>query len=458
MPVPKLVSLFIERAHQRYLGLGLWVVAFVIVLAVVAGLWSQFIAHAMSTEAQRLLEPQLRLRQSVSATLDEMKLHLTADPCSPQYHDQLRDIAYLPDGLNEFVYAPEGIARCSVNADFAPYNLGAPDVRDDTNDVSIYYDYPLDFMRRVGLVGTIILFDEIGIILSRQPTLPISTKWLQFEQVDLSSDGSYWHDAGQRGIYDEALKAGSWGSRLPLRKGAFYSVDCLPSGLTCIATSAPLSEAFRTNLNIVLFSILLSAVVALAASSQLHALLRRFWSFETRFRRHFTRQSILCTYQPILSLSTGKISGCEVLVRWQDVDGSIIYPDQFLPLVEKHGLGRLLTEYVVARAYEELSDKVPKQYRLQVNFNVFPRDLNASWLRETLRRFEALEGRLAPVVEIVETDAMQIEHAQREIDALHRFGIKTHLDDFGTGYSNIENLARLPIDGVKLDRSFAMAA
>jgi EAL domain-containing protein (putative c-di-GMP-specific phosphodiesterase class I) len=62
------------------------------------------------------------------------------------------------------------------------------------------------------------------------------------------------------------------------------------------------------------------------------------------------------------------------------------------------------------------------------------------------------------VVEVVETDQMQIEHALQQIDALHRLGIKTHLDDFGTAYSNIETLARLPIDGVKLDRSFAMAA
>ena len=116
-----------------------------------------------------------------------------------------------------------------------------------------------------------------------------------------------------------------------------------------------------------------------------------------------------------------------------------------------------MTEFVVARAHAELSGTVPLQYQLQVNFNIFPRDLDALWISNTLQLFDTLEARFNPVVEIVETDAMQIEHAQSEIQALQRLGVKTHLDDFGTGYSNIENLARLPIDGVKLDRSFAMA-
>ena len=100
----------------------------------------------------------------------------------------------------------------------------------------------------------------------------------------------------------------------------------------------------------------------------------------------------------------------------------------------------------------------PAPIRLQVSFNIFPRDLDAVWLRDVLRVFETLDQRFDAVIEIVETDLLQTEHAQRQIDALRRFGIKTHLDDFGTGYSNIENLARLRVDGVKLDRSFAMSA
>lgn len=455
--MPKFVSLLIDKSHQRYLGFGLWVATFTVLLLVVAVLWGQLITQTMSVEAKALLEPHERLRQNVSSTLAEMKVRLTAEPCSPAFHDQLREIAYLPDGLNEFLYAPAGIANCSVNADFAPHNLGTPDVRDDAEDVSIYYDHPLDFIRPTGLVGTIVLFGDIGIVVPRQASLSSSTDWVHFELVDRSSDGKYWYDGGQAGIYDQALQDGPWGRYLPLQNGAFFAVDCLADGRTCVATTAPLSEVFGANGDLILLSIVLSAIVALAISGQLHALLRRFWSFDARFLRNFKQQNIICTYQPIVSLAAGKITGCEVLVRWRDLDGAMIYPDQFLPLVEKHGLGKRLTEYVVACAYAELSGKVPEPYRLQVNFNVFPSDLDAVWLRDTLRPFDVPEGRFDPVVEIIETESMQIEHAQSQIDALHRFGIKTHLDDFGTGYSNIENLARLPVAGIKLDRSFAMA-
>jgi EAL domain-containing protein (putative c-di-GMP-specific phosphodiesterase class I) len=101
---------------------------------------------------------------------------------------------------------------------------------------------------------------------------------------------------------------------------------------------------------------------------------------------------------------------------------------------------------------------VPPQVKLQVNFNIFPADLDAGWLRDLMVIFENSGSRFNIVVEIVESDQVDVDRAQREIASLRRYGIHTHLDDFGTGYSNIQNLATLAIDGVKLDRSFAMAA
>lgn len=455
--MPKFVSLLIDRTHQRYLAVGLWVFALTVVLFAGSVLWGQFINQTMSIEALRMLEPQARVRQSVSSTMVELKARLTAPPCSPVYHEQLRQIAFLPDGLNEFLYAPGGVARCSVNADFPPYELGAPDVHDTINGTMIWYDHPLDFMGQAPLAGSIILIGDIGIVVSEPPPVPVVNNWVHFEQVDLSSAGGTWHRRGETGIYAAARKAGPLAAYLPLPDGAYYSVSCIDGSLTCVATTAAVADVIAANWQAIAIGIVLGGLLALGISTQLHALLRHYWGFEARFRRHFKPRNIICTYQPILSLATGRISGCEVLVRWRDVDGSTVFPDQLLPIVEKHGLGRRLTEFVVDRAFEELSAQVPPGYRLQVNFNIFPHDLDAIWVRETLRPFAGLEQRFNPVVEIVESDAIQIEHAQREIEALRRAGIRTHLDDFGTGYSNIENLARLPVDGVKLDRSFAMA-
>jgi len=369
----------------------------------------------------------------------------------------LRDIAYLPDGLNEFVYAPGGVVKCSVDADVAAYSLGVPDVRTEAPNVSIWYDKPLDFLGRTRLIGTILVRDDLGIIVPPQPIPDVSSSWLSFEVLAVAGD-NYRHRAGVTGIFANAKAAGPLAGYLPLHQAAFFSLLCAPNGASCVATKAPLSAVLAEHLPNIVLGFVISALLAMGLSGQLHALIRRYWSFEARFRRHFKPQTIICTYQPILSLATSKISGCEVLVRWRDVDGSVVFPDQFLPVVEKHGLGRLLTEYVVQRAFKKLSTQVPEQQRPQVNFNIFPRDLDAAWLRDMLAGFAALETRFDPVVEIVETDEVDIAHAQHEIKALRRYGIKTHLDDFGTDYSNIQNLAVLDIAGVKLDRSFAMAA
>lgn len=457
--MPRFVSLFIDRAHQRYLGLGLWLAIFAIILAVASLAGGQLVNQKMSTEAARMLEPHMRLRQSVAATFSAIRQSVTAAPCSAAFHEQLRQIAFLPDGLNEFLSVSDGVVRCSVASDLAPYDLGKPDVVSDRNGIAIWYDQTLDFLGRPGLIGTILVDNGIGIVAPPVAQVAPTAEWIRTQTVDVAASGGYWPRAGEAGIYGSVRAgAGFWAGYLPLHRGAYGAITCLTEGTLCIATTATLGKVVAANIVPIALTLLLGAFLALGISGQIHALLRRYWSFEARFHRHFTPQSILCTYQPILSLATGKISGCEVLVRWRDVDGTTIYPDQFLPVVEKLGLGRQLTEYVVARAHDELSSQIPTHYRLQVNFNIFPRDLDAIWLRNTLRAFEPLSPRFEAVIEIVETDLLQTEHAQREIDALRRFGIKTHLDDFGTGYSNIENLARLPVDGVKLDRSFAMAA
>ena len=455
--MPKFVSLVIDQAHRRYLAFGLWVITFAVVLLAGAALCGQLINQRMTVDAGQMLEPHHRLHKSISSTFTAMKQTATAEPCSSTFHEQLHEIAFLPDGLSEFLFISKGMALCSVTSDFEPYDLGTADHL-DSSGAQIWYDRPLDFIGRPGLLGTILAHSGFGIVVPPQPKPTLSTNWTRFELVNITQGGEHWHRAGQAGIYSLASTAGPLAGYLPVHGGAYLSIACVPGGRTCVATSADLTDFVMANWLQLMLGILLSAFLAQGISGQVNALLQRFWSFEARFRRHFNAESVLCTYQPILSLATGKISGCEVLVRWRDVDGAIIYPDQFLPVVERFGLGRQLTQYVVACAYQELSIGVPADQHLQINFNIFPRDLDADWLRDTLQCFELQRPHFGIVVEIVETDQMQIEHAQEHIEALRHLGIETQLDDFGTAYSNIENLARLPVSGVKLDRSFAMAA
>ena len=95
--------------------------------------------------------------------------------------------------------------------------------------------------------------------------------------------------------------------------------------------------------------------------------------------------------------------------------------------------------------------------RLEINFNVFACDLDSARLLRIFSRFLEGERQFDLAVELVESQEIDFENAQRAIQELGRAGVKAYIDDFGTGYSSIERVATLAVHGVKLDRSFAMA-
>jgi sensor c-di-GMP phosphodiesterase-like protein len=453
----KFATLFIDRSYERLVGAALWLLVFILTLTGAAGLAAFQVNRTMLGELNAAILPQIEIRDHLHSTVAAMQRIVTAPPCSALFRDQLREIAFLPDGLSEFLYAPGGIARCSASSDFAPHDLGVPDLKSEDRNFSIWYETELDFLGLPNLTGTIVLIGSFAAVVPQPQPPQAVAPWLTVELISLSSSGAFWHRGGEPGVYEQSRSAGPLAGLLPLKDGSFFARLCILDGITCVAAKARLSDVISANLAYIFMGFALCAVLALVISGQLHAILRRTWSFEARFLRHFKAPNIICTYQPIKALVSDTISGCEVLVRWRDIDGTTVFPDQFLPIIARHNLGRQLTRFVVDRAFHELSASVPTHLKLQVNFNIFPRDLDAAWLRETLSCFDPMVDRFKVVVEIVESDEVEIEHAQREIEALRRAGIKTHLDDFGTGYSNIQNLASLALEGVKLDRSFAMS-
>ena len=100
---------------------------------------------------------------------------------------------------------------------------------------------------------------------------------------------------------------------------------------------------------------------------------------------------------------------------------------------------------------------MPRNLRLQINFNVFACDLDSATLLRIFSKFLSGERQFDLAVELVESHEINFEDAQRAIQELGRAGIKVYIDDFGIGYSSIERVATLSVHGVKLDRSFAMS-
>ena len=455
----KFIRIFISERHLLLIRIGVWSLTFVLTLGLLAMLAAHQLGEAMASLSRSGLEQSARQTHAVDFALSLLKTQATAAPCTPAFRDQLRQVAYLPDGLNEFLYAPGGQVQCSVSIDrFAvPFDLGRPDIAAaKPGDLSFWIDRNLEFVRLIGLAGTVELSEPFAVVVPSQKLGADVPSWMSFETVLAAPDGRWWHRGGEAGLYEraKATQAGGWSLA-----GAFslHRLSCDESGLNCIAIEAATGDVFKLNLGLAAMALVFAALLAGWLAERSNGAIRRYWSLEARFRRHLDARSIVCAYQPIMNLKTGEMTGCEVLARWRDVDDTVLLPDKFLAIVEKHDLTRHFTRMVAERAFAELSAALPPDRRLQVNFNIFPRDLDCTALRQIFATFEPARERFQLVLEIIESDALVVDEVQREIDALRRAGIKVCIDDFGTGFSNIHNLAALTVDCVKLDRAFAMA-
>jgi diguanylate cyclase (GGDEF)-like protein/PAS domain S-box-containing protein len=165
-------------------------------------------------------------------------------------------------------------------------------------------------------------------------------------------------------------------------------------------------------------------------------------------------------YQPVIILSTGAISGVEALVRWKHTHRGLIYPMEFIPLVEETGLIVRIGKWILEEACHEavrLHRKFPKYPPLTMSVNISAHQLQHPGLIEEVR--EALESSgLDPgslVLELTETAMMaDTEMAILKLNQLKEIGVKLAIDDFGTGYSSLNYLRRFPVDILKVDKSF----
>lgn len=451
-----LARFFVSERYRRMIVGLIWLVVFVLTLSVVVSISVLNLRDTLRQESEDSLADLVRLRTNVLSTFEKMDEWLTAAPCSPAYLEQLRRVAYLPDGINEFLYARDGNIICSVNVGTLanPFPMGPPDISSaNPYGISFWLDRDLGFLGSPGIVGTLVRRGAHVMIVPPEPMPSAYPSWMEQELVVRTRDDQWWHRGGAHGVFEAANRAsGLWG--LP-QAGGYYHAECDPVGLHCVASRVELGSFVSSGLLGAIFLVLGSGVFAAMSTAILNGQLQRYWAFDARFRRHL-KEGIECAYQPIISVRSGEIIGCEVLVRWRDLDGTLVYPDAFLDIVEEAGLTLALTHAVVEKGLREIQGRM-KRDAFQVNFNIFPRDFSIETLDKVFPPDAPGLEDLKIVVELVETAQMPLATIQNAIAHLRERGISTYIDDFGVGYSNMQNLAMLDIDGVKIDRSFAMA-
>jgi diguanylate cyclase (GGDEF)-like protein/PAS domain S-box-containing protein len=192
----------------------------------------------------------------------------------------------------------------------------------------------------------------------------------------------------------------------------------------------------------------------------MHALALTRLQMETDLRKGVERQEFSLHYQPIVSLRTGRISGVEALLRWEHPERGWISPADFVPTAEETGIILAMGRRVLADACRQLAAwqaAVPRAGRLSVSVNLSVKQFAQADLLEQVQgalEATAIDPRLLrlEVTESVIVD--NLEGAAATLQRLKGLGVQVHLDDFGTGYSSLSSLHRLPIDALKVDRSF----
>jgi diguanylate cyclase (GGDEF)-like protein len=165
-------------------------------------------------------------------------------------------------------------------------------------------------------------------------------------------------------------------------------------------------------------------------------------------------------YQPIVDLQTGVASGAEALIRWRHPTRGLLPPAEFLAVAEESGLILPIGNWVFDEACRQMKawrlddeEAVPFVMSLNVSNRQFWRGEVMDSVGECLKRWGLDPGRLA--IEITEGVVMHdVKLACTMLNGLHLMGVQVHVDDFGTGYSSLEALHDLPIDALKIDRSF----
>ena len=161
-------------------------------------------------------------------------------------------------------------------------------------------------------------------------------------------------------------------------------------------------------------------------------------------------------YQPHVDLSTGEVTGCEALLRWNHPRRGLLGPDDFIPFAEETGIITTVDAWVMRKAFAVAGELSAFRPGFRLYFNVSGRTAGDPRLVHAF--VDAARGgvSLANIgLEITETDVMRdVEGTRRVFRSLRRLNVRVAIDDFGTGYSSLSSLKRLPVDIVKIDRSF----
>jgi diguanylate cyclase (GGDEF)-like protein len=183
-------------------------------------------------------------------------------------------------------------------------------------------------------------------------------------------------------------------------------------------------------------------------------------TLENQLRQAVDRGEFVLHYQPKVSLASGKLTGVEALIRWNDPRTGLVPPGRFIPMLEETGLIHEVGRWALRQAIAGyLGWKARGLAAVRVAVNVSPLQLRHRGFIAEIEGLIGIDAQAACGLELEITESLIMEDVRNSIasmQAIRAIGVRVAIDDFGTGFSSLSYLARLPVDTLKIDRSFVL--
>lgn len=414
-------------------------------LAAVVYLSWRLAVYDRQAQLQTVAEQALAHALDVYADAERTLRSLAAtdfEPCSPGHLRRLRDLSVNSLAVDNLALVKDGILQCDAwgpapwRLPISPPDLVLPD------QVGLSFGRLTPFSPRRPML-VLALGDHRALVDQERFIHPPSGVGIR---VDLRAPDGFALNrlpATERA----AREAGEVFDRLSAR------VEDKGWSVVASARAPTLAGQFQAMkfalLPAALFFALLSILLALW-------LARRRMSPRNELELAIRNREFIAHYQPIVELDTGRCIGGEALIRLVRPDGSVLRPDIFIPLAEDTGLVQPMTDLLLDLVIADLGDVLRANRRLHIAINLCAADIVSG------RILDVLESKLAGTgieprqiwLEATERSLMDIDGARRTLAELRRRGHLTAIDDFGTGYSGLTYLEKLPVDALKIDKSF----
>ncbi|ADO49582.1 EAL domain-containing protein [[Enterobacter] lignolyticus] len=448
---------------RRMVSLVIGVLILSVLLPVILSVWlahyqaeKDFI-NDLNTYGERVIMRTKRVVDQAKTALVEIDAY-QGTPCSEGHLKAMRQIVYVQRYVQEVIWLEGLKPMCSSMESKSSKIHFSPPTRSTHDGYRIWLTSENDLGIRHNMVALasknhMVMIDPdsfVDVISFSSWAINVALIARDSEKIISENhdfDLALWRQAQREG--DSSL----------IKNGNLYDFRDYPDlGISLViwASTKPLTASWHRQ---TLIWLPVGLLVSLAGAWLIVRVLRRLQSPYYNLLDAINGRMIEVYYQPIVSLSTGKIVGAEALARWRQSDGTFLSPDMFVPLAEESGLITRLTQLIIEKAFDDLGPWLNCHPEQHISINLYPDDLTSpvlpALIASRLQQWNLSPSQIA--LELTERSMVDPKSSAQALDAYRKAGHAIYIDDFGTGYSSLSYLQDLDVDLIKIDKSFVDA-